>query len=31
GLDPHDREDGSRDNDGNGYTELEDWLNGLVE
>ena len=30
-LDPHDPEDGSRDLDGNGYTELEDWLNALVD
>ncbi len=31
GLDPQNPQDGSHDNDNNGYTELEDWLNGLVE
>ena len=30
GLDPT-RADGAQDRDGDGYTHLEDWLNGLVE
>ena len=30
GLDPDHPEDGAADNDGNGYTELEDYLNSLV-
>lgn len=30
GLDPADGADGNADVDGNGYTELEDYLNGLV-
>ena len=30
GLDPNDASDGSIDRDGNGYTQLEDYLNGLV-
>ena len=30
-LDPHDPEDGSRDLDGNGYTELVVWLIALVD
>ena len=29
GLDPRDASDGSRDRDGDGYTNLEDYLNGL--
>jgi hypothetical protein len=30
GLDPDDSSDGSLDPDGDGYTNLEDYLNGLV-
>ena len=30
-LDPRDPADGNSDRDGDGYTELEEWLNGLVE
>lgn len=30
GLDPADATDGSRDRNGDGYTNLEDWLNGLI-
>ena len=31
GLDPADPADGNADRDGDGYTELEEWLNALVE
>ncbi|HRD45254.1 MAG TPA: pectate lyase [Caulobacter sp.] len=30
GLDPRDASDGAKDRDGDGFTNLEDWLNGLV-
>jgi hypothetical protein len=30
GFDPKDASDGARDRDGDGFTNLEDWLNGLV-
>jgi hypothetical protein len=30
GFDPKDGSDGARDRDGDGFTNLEDWLNGLV-
>lgn len=30
GLNPHDAEDGAEDPDGDGYTNLEDYLNGLA-
>lgn len=31
GLDPRDSSDGNSDRDGDGYTELEEWLNSLTE
>jgi hypothetical protein len=31
GFDPKDASDGARDRDGDGFTNLEDWLNGLVK
>lgn len=31
GLDPHDPSDGAADHDGDGFTNLEDWLNALAE
>ena len=30
GLDPHDSSDGNADPDNDGYTNLEDYLNGLI-
>jgi hypothetical protein len=30
GLDPADAGDGARDRDGDGYTNLEDYLNSLI-
>lgn len=30
GFDPNDPKDGARDRDGDGYTNLEEYLNGLV-